>query len=75
MRKQLFTAVFALAAIGGIALGEEESSTAPTFLLQYSAPASQAASPPPLVSAGSAPGSGGAFGSGPGPNPGQPFAT
>jgi hypothetical protein len=73
MRKQLFTAMLALAAIPGFALGKDESSTPPA-LLATSGPASQPAYPPSPVSAESAPRTGGFFDSKPGPDLGEPCA-
>jgi Putative beta barrel porin-7 (BBP7) len=65
MRKQLSTAMLALAAIPAIALGRDEPS-APRTLLPLSVPANQPASPPSPASAEPAPRTGGVLDGKPG---------
>jgi Putative beta barrel porin-7 (BBP7) len=73
MPKQVFTAMLALAAINGLALGGDESLTPPA-LQPTSVPASQAASPPSPVSTASTPRTGSFLDSEPGPDLGEPCA-
>jgi len=73
MRKQLFPAMLALAAISGLARGDGFSS--PPALLPPSVPVSQAASPPSPVSAASAPPTGVVLDSKPWSDSGEPDAN
>jgi hypothetical protein len=74
MRKQLFTAMLAMAAIPGLALGGDGPYAHP-LLIPPSVPASKAASPPSPASAESAPRTGGVVDSQPGPDRAEPCAN
>ncbi len=73
MRKHLFTAMLALAAVSGLARGDGFATPRP--VLPPSVPMSQAASPPSPVSAASVPPTGVVLNSQPWSDPGEPDAN